>query len=121
MPIKLDKTVDENNGYIIEAEITDYDEVTLVGSAAIDTASGSLIDKTTDTVLATYADLKPNISAEGLFKKYIPASENGFQNEDRKRRTEIHVFKINISGNNGIDDVELEKEIWITVNNNKYG
>lgn len=117
MPLKISTEVNQNSTCKLKFRLVDFDGVG-IGASSITTATMSLYDRETKTVInnRTAVNVKPYFDGSGNFLFTLTNLDNALVN-DAVRGPEIHLAIITVVCTVGAETVTLVETIEIKVNN----
>lgn len=90
------------------------DEVVILATYIAETFAG------TETIHRYEINIKGNFDEVGKFFRVLAAEDNPIVSSSNLLAEEIHIATIKVVANNGVDDIVLVQNIWITVENLKF-
>lgn len=122
MPVRLKKKAREGNTCEIEFTLVGNDGITVIPVGNITTATLTLRNKSDGTIINSRDefDVESKIDEVGKFFMVLAAEDNPIVSSSNLLAEEIHIATIKVVANNGVDDIVLVQNIWITVENLKF-
>ena len=106
-------TTNYDDNYVVDAD-SSTNEVVVVATYAAETFAG------TETIHRYEVNIKSNFDDVGKFFMVLAAEDNPIVSSSSLLAEEIHIATIKVVANNGVDDIVLVQNIWITVENLKF-
>ena len=122
IPIEVSGDVPQGNSCLLYFEIKDYDHTTAVSVLNIVTATMSLYNHDTGSVINSRedVDVKSSINTNGIFSHLLTGDDNQIQATGERIKHEKHIAVVKFTATGPTDNIEFEREFWIKVINQQH-
>ncbi len=120
-PVKITQKVPQGNTCLLEFTLVDYDGETPVSVDNVTSATMTLLDKDTNTIINSREDVDVigDIDTNGRFSRLLSAADNIIINTDERVDQEVHVALITVTASGPEADIVFKREFWVTVLNQR--
>lgn len=111
--VRIIGSTNYDGDYIVDTD-SSTNEVVILTTYVAETFVG------TETIHRYEVDISGNFDEDGKFIMVLAAEDNPIVSSSSLLAEEIHIATIKVVANNGVDDIVLVQNVWITVENLKF-